>query len=226
MHIYTNQINNYINIYSKRNAKLSIFQDVNKINLVGRKVYLHVTFFSLCPLLPRLKFSIAPMVNDVLIERTHLTRMHSSRMRTARSLIISPYVVISHTCPPFTMHTPLCHACLPFSCMPPLTMHTPLAHMLPLHHACHPPVPCMPPPLPHMPPNNHACPLATMLAPQQPCTPPTMHTPWQPHMLPHNHMHPPQPCMPPSNHTCPLATMHAPQQPHTPPMDRQTPVKT
>ena len=39
---------------------------------------------------------------------TMITRMHSSRMRTARSLIISPYLVISHACLPqgATMHAP------------------------------------------------------------------------------------------------------------------------
>ena len=195
MHIYNNQINNYINIYSKRNAKLSVFQDVNKINLVGRKVYLHVTFFSLCPLLPRLKFSIAPMVNDVLIERTHLIRMHSSRMHTARSLIVSPYVVISHACSPFTMHAPLSHACPssphthPCHTCSPFTMHAnPLCHACPLLcHTCPPATmhapwqPCLAPS--NLAPPNHAHPLATTHAPQQPLTSPTtMHAP--PHARP------------------------------------------
>ena len=130
----------------------------------------------------------------------YVTRMHSSRMRTARSLIVSLYLIISHTCPPFAMHAPF--ATPPLPCMPPLpppaTMHTPS------NHACHPP-------------GNHTCPsatmhaplatmhapLATMHAPWKPCTPPspprTMHAPfpWQPCIAPQ------QPCMPPceQNHT-------------------------
>ena len=103
-----------------------------------------------------------------------MTRMHSSRMRTARSLTVSHS--ICHACPP-AMHVPqpcmppshtcpLSHACsLP--CMPPAT-HAP-------HHACppamHTPLPQMPPrftwpPASHTP-SGHACPL--------PCTPPR---PW------------------------------------------------
>ena len=105
-----------------------------------------------------------------------VTRMHSSRMHTACSVIISPYLIISHACPPR-------HTCLPSSCMPP-TMHTPQQ-------------PCLPPAT--MPaPSNHAHP------PQQPCMSPgnharpptTMHAPWQPCMPPSNHT-------PPSNHACP-----------------------
>ena len=40
---------------------------------------------------------------------TMITRMHSSRMRTARSLIVSPYLVISHARLPLaaTRHAPL-----------------------------------------------------------------------------------------------------------------------
>ena len=35
------------------------------------------------------------------------TRMHCSRMRTASSLIVSPYLVVSHACPPpATTHAP------------------------------------------------------------------------------------------------------------------------
>ena len=33
------------------------------------------------------------------------TRMHSSRMRTARSLTVSPYLVVSHACPLRSNHT-------------------------------------------------------------------------------------------------------------------------
>ena len=86
------------------------------------------------------------------------TRMHSSRMRTARPLIVSPYLVVSHACPP-----PREQPCMP----PPGS-----------NYACPPPQeqPCTPPPeQPHvpLPRSNHACP------PEQPCTPPqaTMHAP-------------------------------------------------
>ena len=79
------------------------------------------------------------------------TRMYSSRMRTAHSLIVSLYLVVTQ-------------ACLPSPCMSPFTTHAPLA--------THPPL------QPHMPPGNHACPpatthapLATTHAPRQPCTP-------------------------------------------------------
>ena len=115
-----------------------------------------------------------------------LTRMHSSRMRTARSLIVSLYLVISHACLPFTTHIPF-------------TTHTPLHHapslqpcMAPSNHAC-PQEPCMPPrtmhapsnhahpPSPHMSPSNHACPPANTHALI------TMHAP------PSNHARPP-PC--------------------------------
>ena len=84
------------------------------------------------------------------------TRMHSSRMRTARCNCHFSY----HACPPPrtppTTHIPLphmppathapCHACPP-------TTHTPLAHTSPTTHA---PLPCMPPchacaPLPRTP---------------------------------------------------------------------------
>ena len=82
-----------------------------------------------------------------------LTRMHSSRMRTARSLIISPYLIVSHTCPPpSSCMPPLHHACPlsphmppPLPCMPPFAMHAPLTMHTPLCHTC--------PPL-----GNHACP--------------------------------------------------------------------
>ena len=73
-----------------------------------------------------------------------ITRMHSSRMRTARSLTVSPCVVISHTCPPplgATMHAPQSnHACPPEQpCMPPRNhRHPPLEQQ------------CMPPPVNRM----------------------------------------------------------------------------
>ena len=140
--------------------------------------------------------------------------MHSSRMRTARSLIVSPYLVVSHARPRATTHPPWSnHACT----LPPgATMHAPLE------------LPCMPPwEQPHMPPHNHTPP------PEQPHTPPgatthappraTMHTAWSSHACPpratthtpqSNHAPPPpleQPCMPPR------ATMQPPEQPCMPP---------
>ena len=75
--------------------------------------------------------------------------MHSSRMRTARSLILSPYLVISDARPP--RHAALLHhACPLLPCMPPFTTHPPFTR-----HA---------PQQPHMPP-------ATTHAPWQPCMP-------------------------------------------------------
>ena len=60
------------------------------------------------------------------------SRMHSSRMRTTRSL------TVSHRIP----------------CMPPFTMHAPFTTHAPHNHAC-PPQPCMPPsPQPCMPPQE------------------------------------------------------------------------
>ena len=81
--------------------------------------------------------------------------MHSSRMRTARSLTVSPYLAISYACPPEQ------------PCMPPWEQPC----------TSPPEQPCMPPQ------SNHACPLrATMHTPpqeqphmppqEQPCTPP------------------------------------------------------
>ena len=61
--------------------------------------------------------------------------MHSSRMRTARSLTISPYLVVSVGGGMLAMHTPL-------PCMPP-AMHAP-----------HAPPPAMHAPLPRMPPTT------------------------------------------------------------------------
>ena len=60
------------------------------------------------------------------------TRMHSSRMRTARSLIVSPYLVVSHARPPRSNHV----------CPPVATMHAPRSN-----HARPPPreQPCTPP---------------------------------------------------------------------------------
>ena len=105
--------------------------------------------------------------------------MHSSRMRTARSLTVSPYLVVSHAPPPgatthapppeAAMHTPQEQPCMP----PRATMHTPLpratTHAPQSNHACPHPweQPCPPPKQPHMPPLG------------QPYTPPqaTTHAP-------------------------------------------------
>ena len=102
------------------------------------------------------------------------TRMHSSRMCTARSLIVSPYLIVSHA--PAQSN----HAC-------------------PLAATMHPPEqPRMPPPRATM----HAPPGQPCMPPlEQPCMPPgaTMHAP-----LRSNHTHTPeQPHTPRSNHTCP-----------------------
>ena len=110
--------------------------------------------------------------------------MHSSRMRTTRSLTVSPYLVISlacppppgsnHTCPPEQPHTPRSnHTCPPEQpCMPPgAIMHTPTEQ------------PCMPPRSNQARPpgSNHTCPpRATMHAPRA-----TMHAPGS------NNAHPP-----------------------------------
>ena len=69
---------------------------------------------------------------------TFKTRMHSSRMRTARSLIVSPYLVVSHACPPgATTHAP-----------PGATMHAPpgaTTHAPQSNHTHPPEQPCTPP---------------------------------------------------------------------------------
>ena len=124
--------------------------------------------------------------------------MHSSRMRTARSLTVSRRI----PCMP-----PSKQPCMtpPQLRMPPTTMHLPPA----LHnHACPPGAttqahpreqPCTCPPW-----RNHACPPSNHA-----------HAPWeQPHMPPQ------QPCMPPRGatmHAPPGATTHAPlEQPRMP----------
>ena len=101
------------------------------------------------------------------------TRMHSSRMCTAHSLTVSPYLVVSHACPPWSNHacppeqpcTPQAtHVCPPSKHAPPqATMHAPRER------------PCMPHPR-----SNH-----THTPREQPCTPP-----WE------------QPCMPPQEQPC------------------------
>ena len=108
------------------------------------------------------------------------TRMHSSRMRIARSLTISPYLVVF--APPHHAH--------PLPCTPP-TMHAPPAIHAPYHahpscHVC----PCHACPLPHMPPAmhaplpcmpfHHACPLHDTCPPAT-HAPPAMHAPHHTH---------------------------------------------
>ena len=123
-----------------------------------------------------------------------LTRMHSSRMRTARSLTVSRHIPRMPTphahCPPKTTHAS------------PATMHAPQQ-------------PCTPPTATTGPPGNHAHPPTAMHTPWQLCITPsnpahplaTTHAPWQP-------CTPPQQPRTPSNHACPPATTH------TPPVDR------
>ena len=94
--------------------------------------------------------------------------MHSSRMRTTRSLTVSPY--LSGACvscmPPPCMPSS-CHAC-PLPCMPLCHAYPPATHIPPATHAhCHacPPATHAPPLATHAPPPPHTHPL--------PCTPPT-----------------------------------------------------
>ena len=81
-------------------------------------------------------------------------------MRTAHSLIVSPYLIISHACPPRSNH----------ACPPRATTHAPeQPHTPPSNHACPPEQPCMPPlEQPHMPPQEQPC----TPPPEQPRTPP------------------------------------------------------
>ena len=71
----------------------------------------------------------------------YLTRMHSSRMRTTRSLSLSRSICRGTCMPPLPHTTPHHHACPRHACPPP--------HM--------PPLPCMPP--------HHAHPLHATHAP-------------------------------------------------------------
>ena len=87
--------------------------------------------------------------------------MHSSRMRTARSLTVSRRILRMPLqqphMPPTTTHPPRNHA------HPPTTMHAcpPCSHAPPGNHA---------PQQPRMPPSNHTCPPATTHAPPRlPC---------------------------------------------------------
>ena len=91
------------------------------------------------------------------------TRMHSSRMRTARSLTVSAYLVVSDARPPQSNHAcPL--GATTHAAPPPRRNHTPP----PNNHAC-PPGATM-----HAPRSNHTCPPWSNHAP-----PPgaTMHAP-------------------------------------------------
>ena len=139
--------------------------------------------------------------------------MHSSRMRTARSLIVSPYLVVSHARPTGSNH----------ACISPEQPHMPPQEQ-----------PCMTSEQPCMPPrSNHTCPLgatthtppgATMHAPQeQPCMLPpgaTMHAPPEQPCMPPSPRTPPShtrpwPCMPPS-HACPPPSHARPPATHAP----------
>ena len=55
------------------------------------------------------------------VQKNYTTRMHSRRMRTTRSLIVSPYLVVSHAHPPEQPCTPPPEQpCMP----PPQSNHT------------------------------------------------------------------------------------------------------
>ena len=85
---------------------------------------------------------------------TSRTRMHSSRMRTARSLTVSLYLIISHACPPLEQ-----------PCMPPRSNH---AHPPGSNHACPPRATTPPWEQPRTPPQEQPCmppPRATTHAP-------------------------------------------------------------
>ena len=140
-------------------------------------------------------FMYSFFVRIAVIDISVLTRMHSSRMRTARSLIVSPYLVISHAHPPE-------QPCMPPQQQPRTPPKQPCMPPPSSNHSCPPERRCMPPPgsnqtCPHQG-SNHTC------------------SPWeQPLMLPgsnhtcplrSNHAHPPR-----SNHAhSPRATTHAP----------------
>ena len=124
-------------------------------------------------------------------------------MHTARSLIVSPYLIVSHACPPRSNHA---HPPSSNHTCPPATMHAPRATMhTSLEQLCMCPweQPCTPRG------SNHTCPPGSNHAHQteQPHTPPP---PWE------------QPCMPPgSNYTCPRgATTHAPWNKHAHPPEQ------
>ena len=106
---------------------------------------------------------------------TPVTRMHSSRMRTARSLTVSHRK--NHAPPQSNQAGPPEQPRMP---PPGATTHAPPGATM------------------HAPQSNHARPLgATMHAPQQPCTPPSPEQPCMPPPGATMHAHPP------SNHACP-----------------------
>ena len=111
-----------------------------------------------------------------------ITRMHSSRMRTARSLTVSDHIPCTHprhhACPPTTMHAPCNHACPPATMHTPLQPHTPPTTMhAPHNHTC-PPQPRIPPTTTHAP-CNHAHPPCNHACPPQPHMPPCEQNDWQ-----------------------------------------------
>ena len=169
-----------------------------------------ITFFSQRPhIIRRIKWKIRKEILE--------TRIHYSRMRTARSLTVSLYIVVyagGHAC---HAHPPAMHALLPH--MFPCHAH-PLPCMPPaMHAACHTCTPCHACCLPHMPPATPRPP--AMHAPCHTC-PPAMHAPCHAHPC-HTHLLPhmsPMPCMP-SCYAHPPAT-HAPHEQN----DWQTGVKT
>ena len=115
--------------------------------------------------------------HNFVLWMTLWTRMHSSRMRTTRSLTVSRRILC--TTPPATTHAPLA------------TMHTPQQPCMPPSNHAHPLATT------HVP-SNHTRPPATMHAPLA-----ARHAPWQPHMPPGSHAHPPATTQPPGNHARP-----------------------
>ena len=153
------------------------------------------------------------------------TRMHSSRMRTARcSGHLQPCMSPCHT------HTPVMHA--PCHTHPPPVMHAPCHTCPPAMHASLPciPLPCTPPAM-HTPHHAHTPPCTHPIATHTslPCMPPAMHAPHHAHPLPCT---PPcracpLSCIPPTTHPCchpcPLPCMPPlPCTPPRPPVNRKT----
>ena len=142
--------------------------------------------------------------------------MHSSRMRTARSLTvccsrsICPGVAmwnnILNTFPDRMAVDLFSEIHTKSSSTQALRTRHILVHHVVQHHACHVCPPAMHAPLPHMPP-CHTCPPCM----PPPCTPLTMHAPL-PSMPPPLPRMPPQPCMPPG-HACPLPPWTESQMP-------------
>ena len=105
---------------------------------------------------PKTKLWPPKWLSRAISGKTLLTRMHSSRMHTARSLTVSRHIPCMppgcHACPPLPHMPPGCHAHPPAATHPPAAMHAPPAAM----HA--PQLPQCLPWLPCMPPGCHACP--------------------------------------------------------------------